>query len=136
MSKTYRISDLAKEFDVTTRTIRFYEDEGLLCPQRQGQQRVYSPRDRTLLKLILRGKRLGFSLAECREMFELYNPAEGNATQLKRMLEKIGEKRQLLEQQLEDIKVMQLEMNSVEARCREALTQTELHQPDQHEEPS
>ena len=73
MSTTYTISELAKEFGVTTRTIRFYEDQGLLSPKREGTNRVFSPRDRVRLKLALRGKRLGFSLAEIRELFELYD---------------------------------------------------------------
>lgn len=122
MSQTYSISDLAKEFDVTTRTIRFYEDEGLLSPERAGQTRIYSPRDRVLLKLILRGKRLGFSLAECREMFDLYDPATGNNAQLQRMLAKLAEKRAVLEQQLHDIRLMQIELDSAEARIQDALS--------------
>ena len=121
MSRTYSISDLAKEFDITTRTIRFYEAEGLLNPQREGQTRIYSERDRVLLKLILRGKRLGFSLSESRELFELYDPSSGNRAQLMRMLEKIGEKRAVLEQQLADIAVMQNELDAAEQRCKNAL---------------
>lgn len=121
MGKTYSISDLAKEFDITTRAIRFYEAEGLLSPQRDGQTRIYSERDRVLLKLILRGKRLGFSLAESKELFDLYDPASGNRTQLQRMLEKINEKRAILKQQLADIRVMQEELDEAEQRCREAL---------------
>ncbi len=75
---TYSISDLAKEFDVTTRTIRFYEDEGLVHPKRMGSRRIYSNRDHTRLKLILRGKRLGLSLGELRELFDIYdNPHRG-----------------------------------------------------------
>jgi DNA-binding transcriptional MerR regulator len=124
MTTTYTISELAREFDVTTRTIRFYEDEGLLTPERQGQSRIYTPRDRVLLKLILRGKRLGFSLAECRELFDLYNPEEGNLTQLQRMLDKLAGRRAAMEQQLNDIKVMQLELDAAEQRIRDALTET------------
>ena len=71
--KTFSISELAKEFDVTTRSIRFYEDQGLMKPARRGQTRIYSPQDRVRLKLILRGKRLGFSLAETRRLFDLYD---------------------------------------------------------------
>ena len=121
MSNAYTISELAKEFDVTTRTIRFYEDEGLLSPERRGQTRIYSSRDRVLLKLILRGRRLGFSLAESREMFELYNPAGGNLAQLTRMLDKLAEKRAALEQQLHDIQVMQIELDASESRIRDAI---------------
>jgi DNA-binding transcriptional MerR regulator len=119
---TYSISALAKEFDVTTRTIRFYEDEGLLCPERRGQTRVYSTRDRVLLKLILRGKRLGFSLAECGELFNLYDPEHGNLAQLHLMLEKLAQRRAVLEQQLRDIKLMKTELDSAEIRIRGALT--------------
>lgn len=118
MSPTYTISELAREFDVTTRTIRFYEDEGLLSPERRGQARIYSARDRVLLKLILRGKRLGFSLAECRELFDLYDPEGGNKAQLQLMLDKLAERRKALEQQLNDIRLMQIELDTAEARIR------------------
>ncbi|MDO8268094.1 MAG: MerR family DNA-binding transcriptional regulator [Moraxellaceae bacterium] len=122
MSPTYTISELAKEFDVTTRTIRFYEDEGLLRPERRGQTRVYSSRDRVLLKLILRGKRLGFSLAECRELFDLYDPEHDNQAQYQLMLDKLGARRAALDQQLRDIKLMQLELDAAETRIRDAMT--------------
>ena len=87
-SQTYSISDLARELDITTRAIRFYEEQGLLAPERRGQERVYSARDKVSLKLILRGKRIGFSLAECRELIELYDPTSGNQKQLNSMLAK------------------------------------------------
>lgn len=118
----YSISELAREFDVTTRTIRFYEDEGLLSPERRGQTRIYSPRDRVLLKLILRGKRLGFSLAECRELFDLYDPEKGNKAQYQLMLDKLAERRRALAQQLHDIHLMQIELDAAEARIRAAQT--------------
>ena len=102
-SQTYSISDLARELDITTRAIRFYEEQGLLSPERRGQERIYSPRDKVSLKLILRGKRIGFSLAECRELIELYDPSSGNTKQLHSMLAKISERREQLEQQLLDI---------------------------------
>lgn len=120
MSKHYSISELAQEFDVTTRAIRFYEDAGLLHPERQGQTRIYSARDRVLLKLILRGKRLGFSLAECGELFSLYDPAQGNQAQYQLMLDKLAERRQALQQQLHDIRLMQIELDTAEARIRAA----------------
>lgn len=120
MPQSYSISELAREFDVTTRTIRFYEDEGLLNPERRGQTRIYSPRDRVLLKLILRGKRLGFSLAECGELFNLYDPAQGNQAQYQLMLGKLAERRRALEQQLHDIRLMQIELDTAEARIRAA----------------
>lgn len=118
---TYSIRDLAQEFDITTRTMRFYESEGLLHPERDGQTRIYSEKDRIHLKLIMRGKRLGFSLAESKELIQLYNPSGANDKQLQRLLEKINERRLALESQVEDIRVMQLELDEAEARCRDAL---------------
>lgn len=115
------IGELAREFGVTTRTIRFYEDQGLLKPERRSQQRIYSAADRVALMLILRGKRLGFTLAESREMIGLYDPASGNVTQLERMLDKLAEKRAVLVRQLEDIHQMQAELDDVERRCRDSL---------------
>ena len=122
--RTYSISDLAREFDVTTRTIRFYEDEGLLAPRRDGQRRIYSPADRVKLKLILRGKRLGFSLAESRQLIEMYKP-RANAGQLQALLERIQARRTQLQQQLHDIEVLQLELNEAEQRCLDALNELE-----------
>ena len=121
---TYSISDLAREFDVTTRTIRFYEDEGLLAPRREGQRRIYGPADRVKLKLILRGKRLGFSLAESRQLIEMYNP-RANAGQLHALMERISARRAQLQQQLHDIEVLQLELDEAEQRCLDALNQLE-----------
>ncbi|AKK01250.1 MULTISPECIES: MerR family transcriptional regulator [Pseudomonas] len=123
-SQTYSISDLARELDITTRAIRFYEEQGLLSPERRGQERIYSPRDKVSLKLILRGKRIGFSLAECRELIELYDPTSGNRKQLHSMLAKIAERREQLEQQLLDIEQMKLELDTAEERCIQALEQT------------
>ncbi len=124
MSRTYSISELASEFDVTTRSIRFYEDQRLLHPTRRGQTRIYSSKDRVRLKLILRGKRLGFSLAETRELFDLWDETlSGSEKQLNLMLRTITTKRAELEQQLNDIAMVQLELDSAETRCREALTE-------------
>ncbi|CAM3527940.1 MerR family transcriptional regulator [Parendozoicomonas haliclonae] len=117
----YSISDLAKEFDVTPRAIRFYEEQGLLNPERRGQTRIYSPSDRVRLKLILRGKRLGFTLEESRTLFELYDPSSGNRRQLETMLETIDRHRTHLAQQLHDIQVMMLELDEAETRCARAL---------------
>jgi DNA-binding transcriptional MerR regulator len=122
--QTYSISDLAQELDVTTRTIRFYEEQGMLSPQRRGQERIYSPKDRVALKLILRGKRLGLSLAECKTLIELYDPQTGNKKQLNIMLDMIAERRQQLEQQMLDIQQMQLELDTAEERCRVALEES------------
>ena len=106
-AKTYSISELARELDVTTRTIRFYEEQGMLSPTRRGQERIYTPKDRVALKLILRGKRIGFSLAECKSLIELYDPQGDNRNQLNIMLGKIAERRLQLEQQWLDIQQMQ-----------------------------
>ncbi|MDM8350216.1 MerR family DNA-binding transcriptional regulator [Pseudomonas sp. sp1636] len=120
-AKTYSISELARELDVTTRTIRFYEEQGMLLPTRRGQERIYTAKDRVALKLILRGKRIGFSLAECKTLIELYDPRGDNRNQLNIMLGKIAERRLQLEQQLLDIQQMQLELDTAEERCRAAL---------------
>ena len=121
--KLYSISDLSKEFDVTTRAIRFYEDAGLLSPERQGRTRLYTIRDRTRLKLILRGKRLGFSLNEIGEMFRLYDSEPGEAAQLNHILDKINEKMHLLEQQLDDLRIVMQELQEFRQQCRERLEQ-------------
>ena len=91
--RTWSISELSKEFDITPRTIRFYEDQGLLHPSRRGQTRIYDYGDRVRLKLVLRGKRLGFSLAETLRLFELYDTDKTSATQLKSMLEMVEDKK-------------------------------------------
>lgn len=122
MTKIFSIGELSKEFDITTRTIRFYESEGLLAPTRNGQKRIYSDQDRVNLKLILRGKRLGFSLAESKDLIELYDPESGNTKQLETLLEKIESQRALLTQQLTDIQLMQAELDDAELRCREAFS--------------
>lgn len=117
----YGISDLSREFEMTTRSIRHYEDIGLLTPQRRGQTRIYTPTDRTKLKLILRGKRLGFSLEESREIVEMYDPDQGNITQLSSLLERIQIQREKLKQQLHDIHTMRHDLKEAEAACRKAL---------------
>ncbi len=123
----YTISDLAGEFDVTPRAIRFYEDQGLLSPSRKGRKRVYQERDRVLLKLVLRGKRLGFTLAEVKEMFELYDSDPGEEGQLVYLIEKIAARRAILEQQRQDIEVVLHEMNGVEKRAKKALKSLKDH---------
>ncbi|MFE8071723.1 MerR family DNA-binding transcriptional regulator [Marinobacteraceae bacterium S3BR75-40.1] len=119
--RTYSIRDLATEFDITTRTIRFYEEAGLLDPKREGQTRIYSEADRVKLVLVLRGRRLGFSLAESRDIINMYDPESGNARQLQALLDKIQDRRDQLQQQLDDIAIMQKELDGAEQRCREAL---------------
>jgi DNA-binding transcriptional MerR regulator len=118
---TYSISDLAKEFEITTRTIRFYEDKGLLSPSRQGQKRIFSAGDRTKLKLILRGKRLGFSLEQSAGIINMYDASSNNKEQLTTLLGSIRAKREQLEGQLHDIEIMMLELQESEARCLEAI---------------
>ena len=122
MSNTFTISELASQFNVTTRTIRFYEEKGLIHPSRNGRNRVYTKRDRTRLKLVLRGKRLGFSLDETREIIDLYDgQASGERRQLERMCEKIVESRALLTRQLKDIQQSLNEMDRIEANCKNQL---------------
>jgi DNA-binding transcriptional MerR regulator len=121
MSGTYTISQLAREFDVTTRTIRFYEDEGLLSPKRDGSNRIFSHRDRVRLKLALRGKRLGFSLAEIRELFELYDVSRDEHKQLEKFLTRLERRRAQLEQQREDIEIMLREIDFFANQCRRLL---------------
>jgi DNA-binding transcriptional MerR regulator len=111
------IGDLAREFEVTPRTIRFYEDRGLLSPERKGQNRIYTARDRVRLMLILRGKRLGFSISEISDILDLYDVPEGEVAQLDHFISKIRERRQLLHEQAEDIAAVLEELDVVEARC-------------------
>ncbi|HYB08660.1 MAG TPA: MerR family DNA-binding transcriptional regulator [Alphaproteobacteria bacterium] len=125
MAERLGITELSREFDVTTRTIRFYEDEGLLAPERRGQTRIYSARDRVRLRLILRGKRLGFSLLEIKEIIDLYDRAPGELGQLRHFLAKIEERRRQLRQQREDIEITLRELSTVEARCHERLAELE-----------
>jgi DNA-binding transcriptional MerR regulator len=118
---TFNIGELAREYDITTRSIRFYEDQGLLSPTRQGQTRIYSQKDRVRLKLLLRGKRLGFSLAEIKNIFELYDTEATEEKQMHTMLALINEKRQQLEQQKADIIAVLEELDQLEQGCQESL---------------
>ena len=118
---TYSISDLANEFDVTTRTIRFYEEKGLLRPRREGTRRIYGPSDRTRLRLILRGKRLGLSLDESAEIIRLYGTPGKNRRQLELLLNRIEERRAVLQSQQRDLRAMMNELDAAEAKCRETL---------------
>ncbi len=120
----YSITELSREFDITPRAIRFYEDEGLLAPAREGPMgrvRVYSQRDRTRLKLTLRGKRLGLSLSEIRELVDMYDSPKDTAAQLTHFLSVLARHRQTLEQQREDIEVALAEVMSHEAQCKKLL---------------
>lgn len=125
MDRTYSISELAREFDITPRTIRYYEAEGLLSPAREGQKRIYSARDRVRLALVLRGKRLGFSLAEAKDVIDLYAAPQGEAGQLRTLLEKLDEKRALLEEKRRDLEISLSNMDSYAERCRERLVALE-----------
>ena len=118
---SFSISELSKTFDITPRAIRFYEDQGLLSPLREGTRRVYQEKDRVRLRLILRGKRLGFPLSEIKEIFDLYDNEMGEETQLMVLIRKIQERRVRLEQQRDDIEVVLTEMQDVENRAKAAL---------------
>jgi len=115
------ITDLAQEFDITPRAIRFYEDVGLLTPSRAGRNRIYTQRDRTRLKLTLRGKRLGLSLQEIKQLVDMYDSASDTAPQLQAFLDVLAAHRQLLEQQREDIEITLAEIAQHELRCRQLL---------------
>ncbi|ALO34365.1 MerR family transcriptional regulator [Colwellia sp. MT41] len=117
----FSISDLSKEFDITTRSIRFYEDQGLLSPARKGQTRIYNQRDKVRLKLILRGKRLGFSLAETGRLFELYDVDKTSAIQLTSIMTLITNKKGDLKQQLNDINAVLIELDDLEDNCNSIL---------------
>lgn len=121
MATTYSISDLAGEFGVTTRTIRHYEEQGLLSPRREGTNRIFNNLDRIRLKLALRGKRLGFSLSDIRELFELYDLSKDENKQVEEFLGKLEKRRALLEQQREDIEVMLDEISFFATQCRRLL---------------
>ena len=118
---TYSITELSREFDVTTRTIRFYEDQGLLSPERRGRTRIYHKRDRTRLVLILRGKRLGFSLGEIRYLLDLYDHAHDEKPQLRELLNALSQKRAALEAQKADIEALLAETDSLAERAKQIL---------------
>jgi len=116
-SRLYTITELAAEFDITPRAIRFYEDMGLLEPGRAGRNRVYTHRDRARLKLTLRGKRLGLSLQDVKQLIDMYDAESDAAPQLKAFLEVLSQHRRQLEQQLQDIEVTLAEISQHEERC-------------------
>ncbi len=123
MTQTHTITELAREFDITPRAIRFYEDQGLLAPERRGAGgvRVYLNRDRTRLKLTLRGKRLGLSLSEIRELIDMYESPRDEAAQLSKFLEVLSAHRAQLEQQRIDLEAQLKEIGAFEAQCRKRL---------------
>lgn len=118
MAATFGIAELAREFAVTARTIRYYEDHGLIAPVRAGQRRIYSARDRVRLRLIMRGKRLGFSLGDIREMLDMYDADRSEVAQLRLVLERIEGRRASLRQQQRDVEAMLRELEAVAAQCR------------------
>lgn len=121
---TYTITELAREFDITARAIRFYEDQGLLSPSREGtggRNRVYTPRDRTRLKLTLRGKRLGLTLSEIKSLVDMYESPKDTSAQMHRFLGVLAQHRQTLEQQREDIAMALAEITTHEEECRRML---------------
>jgi DNA-binding transcriptional MerR regulator len=117
----YSIGELAAEFDVTPRAIRFYEAEGLLAPRRAGQRRIYTPRERTRLKLTLRGKRLGLTLSEIRDLIDMYEPGQDERPQLERFLAVLETHKTALERQREDIAAQLAEIAAFEKRVRKQL---------------
>ncbi len=119
---TFAISDLAREFDITPRTIRFWEDHGILAPQREGSKRIFTRRDRARLKMALRGKRLGLSLAEIKDLIGMYSSTEDETPQLLECLRVMEKRRLALEQQREDIEAMLTEIAQFETQCQQELT--------------
>lgn len=123
MREYYTITELTREFDLSTRTLRFYEDEGLIHPVRRGRTRLFRPSDRHLLKQIMRGKRLGFSINEIREIVQMYKEPPGEVGQLKLMIKRIDEKRDSLKQKRRDLEETLQELDQAEESCVERLAE-------------
>lgn len=123
MREYYSITELTREFDISTRTLRFYEDEGLIHPVRRGRTRLFRPSDRQLVRQILRGKRLGFSIAEIREIVQMYKEPPGEVGQLKLMIRRIEEKREDLRQKRRDLEETLAELDHAEETCVERLAE-------------
>ncbi len=117
MHKYYTITELTREFGVSTRTLRFYEDEGLIHPERRGRTRLFRSADRHLIKEILRGRRLGFTIAEIREIIEIYKGPPGEIGQLELMMKRVAEKREQLYQKRKDIEETLAELDGVDEAC-------------------
>ena len=124
MPDQYSIRELSQEFGVTTRTLRFYEEKGLLSPARSGQSRTYSAADRARLILILRGKTLGLSLEQSADLIDMYDPASNNRKQLETLIEKIQMRRDQLEQQKQELECMIDDLDAWEQRTRAAIKGT------------
>jgi len=127
--KTYTIGELAEEFGITSRALRLYEEERLLDPQREGTRRIYSERNRVRLRLILRGKRLGWSLSEIRESFDLYDSSLGEEAQLLLMLEKLTQRRDSLKEQKKDITNALRDLERIAVDAEQALQELQSGQP-------
>ncbi|MDN2567520.1 MerR family DNA-binding transcriptional regulator [Aquibium sp. A9E412] len=123
MREFYSITELTREFDISTRTLRFYEDEGLVHPMRRGRTRLFRPSDRHLVRQILRGRRLGFSIAEIREIIQMYKTPPGEVGQLKLMIQRIEEKREELRQKRRDLEETIDELDQAEESCVERLAE-------------
>ena len=123
MLEYYTITELTREFDISTRTLRFYEDEGLVAPVRRGRTRLFRPSDRQLIKQIMRGKRLGFSINEIREIIQMYKEPPGEVGQLKLMIKRIEEKRESLRQKRRDLEETIEELDNAEEACVERLVE-------------
>ena len=123
MREYYSITELTREFGISTRTLRFYEDEGLIQPVRRGRTRLFRPTDRHLIKQIMRGKRLGFSISEIREIIQIYKEPPGEVGQLKLMIKRIEEKRDDLRQKRRDLEETLAELDHAEEACVERLVE-------------
>lgn len=121
--KLHTITELTREFGISTRTVRFYEDEGMLFPVREGRNRLFPPSQRTRLKLILRGKRLGLSLAEIREIIDMYDAEPGEGGQLRLLVDRIADRRAQLHQKQRDIEQTLAELDDVESKCLARLSE-------------
>jgi len=123
MREYYSITELTREFDISTRTLRFYEDEGLIHPLRRGRTRLFRPSDRHLIRQILRGKRLGFSISEIREIVQIYREPPGEVGQLKLLIRRIAEKKEELRQKRRDLEETLAELDQAEDSCVERLAE-------------
>src|SRR3954447_13885832 len=119
--RTWTIAEIAEEFGITHRTIRYYEDVGLVSPERRGTVRIFHPRDRIRLQLVLRGKRLGFPLEEIRTIVDMYDQQPGEAGQLRYLLSQIDDRRAELEERRRDVDAALAELSDLERRCRDDL---------------
>lgn len=123
MREHYTITELTREFGISTRTLRFYEDEGLIAPMRRGRTRLFTSADRQLVRFILRGKRLGFSIAEIKEIVQMYREPPGEAGQLRLLIQRVNEKRDELKQKRRDLEETLAELDDVEETCVERMAE-------------